>query len=139
MKSLCVLLLAACGSTADGIDTVGYVPVSAVIIRSEAALGGRVCGDGSDAVIKYRVTVEEPAALKGQSANYDCFADAYVTPPETTELEQPVKVTVRGFSKAQVEAGALSEGSAVAPQMIRSCEGIKKTNVQTVLTCTAQK
>jgi hypothetical protein len=132
MKVFGLLLLTACGST-DAIETVGYVPVSAVIIRAEGALGGKACGTGTDAVFKYRVTAEVPAAIQGKTEDYDCFVDAYLIPPETTAAEQAVEVTVRGFSKAQWEVGATS------PQMVRTCKGIKKPGVQTVLTCTASQ
>lgn len=127
----CVLTLSGCAAD-EAVEVTGYVPVSAVILRAEGALSGKTCGTGTEEVFKYRITVNEPSSMQGKTALYDCFVDAYLTPPATLE-DVTVSVSVRGFSKAQQEAGE------TAAQTDRICEGIKRSGIQTVLSCRERK
>jgi hypothetical protein len=64
--------LAACSDTAA---VTGISPITGILIRSDALVGVRGCGLGSNQVFKYSAVVVDPNGSAITAGTYDCFAD----------------------------------------------------------------
>ncbi len=147
-------------------ESVGYAPVTGIVVRSESAVGALGCGTAPGQVFKYVAVLRGPTDFAfdaGADASvatpdrlvgvgiYDCFSDGLFT---DLSVDASYGVDLFGFSKAtwDTEGGALGTLSATPPgtaadasTQIRahkpisttSCTAVQRTGVQTVASCPA--
>lgn len=136
--------LVACGSsTLDSSST--YQPITAIVVRAEAARAGKACSQAEGAVYKYAAILRSANGAVVSGGIYDCFSDAaFRDPPFDPEGVIPTfKVDVHAFSKAAFDAA----GAAVLDMAARNgdiavlgpasvtCEAIPRTDVEVVAVC----
>ena len=163
-----VLLVAAAVACTDttATESVGYAPVTGIVVRSESAVGDLGCGTADGQVFKYVAVLRGPTDLgfdAGADAGlatpdlllgigvYDCFSDGLFN---TLAVDAGYGIELFGFSQATWDqsggeiatlAGAppavAREAStkllALKPVSTTSCTAVQRTGVQTVASCPA--
>ncbi len=146
-------------------ESVGYAPVTGILVRSESAVGNLGCGPGTGQVFKYVAVLRGPTDLgidAGADAGmatpdqvlgigiYDCFSDGLFNELAVDAL---YAVELFGFGQAawdqsngQVFALASNPGTAPAasakllalnPASTTTCTAVQRTGIQTVASCPA--
>lgn len=145
-------------------ESVGYSPVTGIVVRSESAVGDLGCGTAAGQVFKYVAVLRGPTDLgidAGADAAlvatpnrviaigiYDCFSDGLFN---ELAVDASYGVDLFGFGKATWDqsggaigslAGALpTDASAqlldLKPVSKTTCTAVQRTGIQTVASCPA--
>lgn len=147
-------------------ESVGYAPVTGIVVRSESAVGDLGCGPGAGQVFKYVAVLRGPTDLgfdAGADAGlatpdqllgigvYDCFSDGLFN---ELAVDASYGIDLFGFGKATWDqsggpigtlAGAPPASAAEAtatllalkPASKTACTAVQRTGIQTVASCPA--
>lgn len=136
-------------------ESVGYAPVTGIVVRSESAVGDLGCGPGASQVFKYAAVLRGPTDLgvgadAGADAGlptpdrliaigiYDCFSDGLFNELAT---DASYGVDLYGFSKPSWDqngaaigslAGAAPASAAEASTKLLELKPISKTSCSAV-------
>jgi hypothetical protein len=166
--TLLVLLATTAVACADttATESVGYSPVTGIVVRSESAVGDLGCGPSAGQVFKYVAVLRGPSDLgydAGADAGlatpdqvlgigvYDCFSDGLFN---ELAVDASYGIELFGFSKAVWDqsggpigtlagtpptsaADASAQLLALKPISKTSCSAVQRTGIQTVASCPA--
>lgn len=139
-----IAALDGCSSTTDA-GSSSYSPITSIIVRAEAARGGKGCGIGGTDVFKYAAVLRTETGTFVSGNLYDCFTDAAFRDPFDLSKPAPTfKVEIYAFDKATVDAKGDADLAAAArtgnttllgvPTV--ACNATPERDVEVVAVCT---